>query len=230
MARRRAPQMLDEAVIDDNIERRKDSRKRKSEVTDDLTESFAKTLNILLEEKQIHQKQLAFDTGIGTGTISDYRNGKALPNAENLFKLSSYLDVDCHYLLTGIQAEHFTCSSELGLLEKAISTLEQMVKDKQFAGLKILSDLISDVKFWEAIANINYARYASANAERPMSSTLEYLVFHTKEANKIDRHPGATILEPEQMKDMNLYQASQKFSECASRIAENKKTTPKQGR
>ena len=64
--------------------------------------------------------------------------------------------------------------------------------------------------------------------DRPMSDGLEAAVLQVQMMNGIERHPGATILEPEQMRDMNLYQASQKFSECAARIAndDKKKTAP----
>lgn len=165
--------------------------------------------------------------------ITNWENGVRAPETESLIRLCNALNCDIDYLLGAIDVPRravYDVKEQTGLSDSAVHSLVVAKQQNYIAGLDILSALLSDRKFWEAIANLNYAKFAGNNLNRPMSDGLEAAVLQVKVMNGIERHPGATILEPEQMKDMNLYQASQKFSECASRIAENKKTTPKQGR
>lgn len=87
---------------------------------------FAKTLNRLMVERNVHQDDMAQSLGIATGSISAYRNGKKEPRLSMIVKIAAYLNVDCHYLMTGIQAKNYICSNELGLSEKAISRLHEV--------------------------------------------------------------------------------------------------------
>lgn len=113
MARTRVTHEVDPATIDDNAQ--------SPEIA-----IFAKTLNRLMVEKRVHQDDMAQALGIATGSISAYRNGKKEPRLSMIVKIANYLSVDCHYLMTGIQAENYVCSNELGLSEKAISRLHEV--------------------------------------------------------------------------------------------------------
>lgn len=169
--------------------------------------------------------------GIGQNTVSNWEKGITLPPLSKLIALSNIFDCDIGYLLCDYDEPTRNLADvveQTGLSGEAVKSLVMRKRQKDTAGLDILSSLLSDRKFWEAIANLNYAKFAGTNANRPMSDGLEAAVLQVKVMNGIERHPGATILEPEQMRDMNLYQASQKFSECAARIAndDKKKTAP----
>lgn len=113
MARVRTTHEVDPATIDDNAQ--------SPEIA-----IFAKTLNRLMVEKCVHQDDMAQALGIATGSISAYRNGKKEPRLSMIAKIANYLGVDCHYLMTGIQAKNYICSNELGLSEKAISRLHEV--------------------------------------------------------------------------------------------------------
>ena len=113
MARARATHEVDPATIDDNAQ--------SLEIA-----VFAKTLNRLMVEKHVHQDNMAQALGISTGSISAYRNGKKEPRLSMIVKIADYLGVDCHYLMTGIQAKNYISSNELGLSDKAISRLHEV--------------------------------------------------------------------------------------------------------
>ena len=113
MARKRATQEVDTARIENNA--------KSLEVA-----IFAKTLNTLLEDRGMHQTELAEKTGIAQATISSYRNGLQEPKMYNLIKIAECLGVDCHYLMTGIQAKNYISTSELGLSEAAIRRLKEL--------------------------------------------------------------------------------------------------------
>ena len=163
--------------------------------------------------------------------VAQWESGKKKPGTDALIRLCNALDCDMDYILGAIDVPRravYDVKEQTGLSDSAVNSLMEAKQRNYNAGLDILSALLSDRKFWEAIANLNYAKFAGTNMDRPMSDGLEAAVLQVQMMNGIERHPGATILEPEQMRDMNLYQASQKFSECAAHIANDgkKKTAP----
>ena len=163
--------------------------------------------------------------------VAQWESGKKKPGTDALIRLCNALDCDIDYILGAIDVPRravYDVKEQTGLSDSAVNSLMEAKQRNYNAGLDILSALLSDRKIWEAIANLNYAKFAGTNIDRPMSDGLEAAVLQVQMMNGIERHPGATILEPEQMRDMNLYQASQKFSECAARIAndDKKKTAP----
>ena len=184
------------------------------------------------------QKELAAKINPGTSIetaphtqVAQWESGKKKPGTDALIRLCNALDCDIDYILGAIDVPRravYDVKEQTGLSDSAVNSLMEAKQRNYNAGLDILSALLSDRKFWEAIANLNYAKFAGTNMDRPMSDGLEAAVLQVQMMNGIERHPGATILEPEQMRDMNLYQASQKFSECAARIAndDKKKTAP----
>ena len=52
-----------------------------------------------MKERNITAKQLSNDTGISTGNISDWKNGRSKPSIEKIYKLATYFDVSVDYLL-----------------------------------------------------------------------------------------------------------------------------------
>ena len=56
-------------------------------------------LFIRIAEKGLSAKIVSNDTGISTGNLSDWKNGRCLPGAANLEILADYLDCSVDYLL-----------------------------------------------------------------------------------------------------------------------------------
>lgn len=52
-----------------------------------------------IEEKGLTKSQVAKDTGISSGNISDWQSGRSMPTAIKLDTLANYLDVSVDYLL-----------------------------------------------------------------------------------------------------------------------------------
>lgn len=55
---------------------------------------FANNLVGLLEEKQMSQSQLARDSGVSTGMISDYINQRSVPGIFAIINMAYALDID----------------------------------------------------------------------------------------------------------------------------------------
>ena len=138
MARTRITHEVDNAVIDKNTQGRPEIA------------IFAKTLNHLLVEKGVHQNDLAQALGISSGSISSYRNGTKEPRLSMIVKIADYFGVDCHYLMTGIQAENATSAADLGLSEAAIQQLKAFCQMPLFNST--LNEFISSDCFRQIIA------------------------------------------------------------------------------
>lgn len=147
MARTRIAHEVDNAVIRENA--------RTPEMI-----PFAETLNALLFERQIHQDDLAKALDISTGAVSDYRNGRKEPKLSTIIKLADYLDVDCHYLMTGIHAENYTSAHELGLSNGAINALRRATNGKPDV-LKVLNTVLESYYFYHWLGIIYQCAYAA---------------------------------------------------------------------
>ena len=56
-------------------------------------------LFLRLKELKINTKKVSDDTGISTGNISEWKNGRSLPSAVKLDILADYLNCSVDYLL-----------------------------------------------------------------------------------------------------------------------------------
>ena len=52
----------------------------------------------LMKERKINGKQLAFESGMSKGIVTDWRTGRSKPSAEALIKLAEYFNVSIDYL------------------------------------------------------------------------------------------------------------------------------------
>ena len=55
----------------------------------------------LIKERGITPYRIHKETGIAQSTLSDWKNGKGTPSADNLKKIADFLYVSVDYLLTG---------------------------------------------------------------------------------------------------------------------------------
>ena len=132
--KKRVPHSVDTLVIKEKSEQHgEDSGK---------VFSFATRFNSLLESRGIDQITIAHDLKIGEGTISNYRNGVQKPGFANIVKIANYLDVDCHYLCTGVSASNRSIAEYTGLSEKAIERLHGF---HQFEDRGIHANLVAAV-------------------------------------------------------------------------------------
>ena len=92
---------------------------------------FAKTLNRTLSEKGVPQEELAAATGLSVGSISGYRHGQKDPRLSAIKAISDYLDIDAHYLITGVKVGNRSAVKKYGLSETALSRLETARNDFQ---------------------------------------------------------------------------------------------------
>ena len=150
MSRKRIPHEVDTAAIEENAQ----SPERAI---------FEKTLNALLVEKNVHQDDMARALGISTGSISSWRNGKKEPRLSMIIKIADYLGVDCHYLMTGVQAENYVCSNDLGLSAGVINWLKSITGDP--VRLEMLNAILGNKTFQAILPSVYELKKVQIAAE-----------------------------------------------------------------
>lgn len=151
MARSRIAHEVDEIVI------------AKNAAGNEQLKIFALTLNKLMYEKNVHQKSMAAALEISTGAISGYRTGKKEPKLSTIVKIADYLGVDCHYLMTGIDAGNAKSAAELGLSNAAIYNIKQATAGEK---RNTLNAVIRSPQFEKLINAIwNSAYYANQRGD-----------------------------------------------------------------
>lgn len=91
---------------------------------------FDYTIDKLLKENDLQQKDLADAIDVSAGSISKYRSGERIPKVDALTKIADYFDVSIDYLLTGVSAET-DIAINIGFNNDEYKKLEE---------LKVLSD------------------------------------------------------------------------------------------
>ena len=150
MSRKRIPHEIDTAAIEENAQ------------SPEMA-IFAKTLNALLVEKNVHQDDMARALGISTGSISSWRNGKKEPRLSMIIKIADYLGVDCHYLMTGVQAENYVCSNDLGLSAGVINWLKSITGDP--VRLEMLNAILGNKTFQAILPSVYELKKVQIAAE-----------------------------------------------------------------
>lgn len=190
MPRKRIPHGVDDAEIEKNAQCRPELI------------TFAKTLDFLLIEKSIHQEDMAQALDISTGSISSYRNGKKEPRLSMIIKIADYLGVDCHYLMTGIQAKNRVSSKELGLSEKAINA----IKESRGWGMDVLNCFLEDSDFFNLLLSIR--RLA---VEERRLKVAETTIIETAD----DRY-ARNVMKLTEKRDVRFYWAVREFERLLS--------------
>ena len=150
MSRKSIPHEVDTAAIEENAQ------------SPEMA-IFAKTLNALLVEKNVHQDDMARALGISTGSISSWRNGKKEPRLSMIIKIADYLGVDCHYLMTGVQAENYVCSNDLGLSAGVINWLKSITGDP--VRLEMLNAILGNKTFQAILPSVYELKKVQIAAE-----------------------------------------------------------------
>lgn len=71
----------------------------------------------LLDEREVTAYRVAKETGVGTATLSSWKNGKYTPKPDKMQKLADYFGVSLEYLMTG--KETFSTISSYSVHETA---------------------------------------------------------------------------------------------------------------
>jgi transcriptional regulator with XRE-family HTH domain len=80
----------------------------------------------LREDRDLKQTDVAKGTGIDQRTISNYENGKTIPDAYALVKLADFFGVSVDYLLGRVDLDLYTEKRRTALIENIQKELEEL--------------------------------------------------------------------------------------------------------
>ena len=80
----------------------------------------------LREDRDLKQTDVAKATGIDQRTISNYENGKTIPDAYALIKLADFFGVSVDYLLGRVDMDLYTEKRRTALIESIQKELEEL--------------------------------------------------------------------------------------------------------
>ena len=134
---------------------------------------FANTHNQLMEEKGIDQEKMAVDLGISVGAIHNYRHGKTEPKLSAIIEIANYLDIDCHYLLTGVKCKNHTLSKDIGLSDKNIDFLSALCSEcgSNSCQIDALNGLIGNIDILELLYLISEFKRTRERNEQNISDS-----------------------------------------------------------
>lgn len=124
-----------------------------------LAKTFGARLRKIREERFLSQRQLAEGVGIETVQISRYERGIALPGADTLLDLATFLRIGAGELLAGEEASNRTEPPihDISLLERFRDLEKLDRKDRQ-----MIIDLIDAVIASRQIEQVTARRRRSA--------------------------------------------------------------------
>lgn len=97
----------------------------------------------LMDERKINAKALSDATGISTGNISDWKNGRSKPSTEKLSVLASYFDVSTDFLLGNEQKKEPVTERDK-LVEETNELFNKLPLDKKKQALEYLRFLVEN--------------------------------------------------------------------------------------
>ncbi len=80
----------------------------------------------LREDRDLKQTDVAKGTGIDQRTISNYENGKTIPDAYALVRLADFFGVSIDYLLGRVDMDLYTEKRRNALIENIQKELEEL--------------------------------------------------------------------------------------------------------
>lgn len=116
---------VDDIEIIENIK----SAKANNDEEKNIMLTFSLRLNDLLYKKNIHQEDFCEEMRIGTGALSNYRNGKRFPELFLISKIADKLNVSVDYLLGKSDCVDYKLddmNKYLGLSEGALISLYRL--------------------------------------------------------------------------------------------------------
>lgn len=101
-----------------------------------MADTFNERLALLLQQKNMTQKDLAAKAGVTEAAVSHYLKGDRTPRASVLTRISEALDTTTDYLMSGTEVDSI---GELNFAKRLIArNVQQMSKEEKMDIINIL--------------------------------------------------------------------------------------------
>ena len=202
---------------------------------DNYHSPFPRRLRLLFDETRISQATLAEHIGVSRQAISQWANGNTTPDCYNFKKLADYFNVPPEYLYGDTDSraqENIRLANELGLSDEAIDTILAMRNMSHIhpndsgcpTKSEILSNIISNVRFWETVEYVQRAIIEFHNHEQALDrevGTIPDVLGVEEEERKDLSIGGKAIIDADKMVIFSIYQAVDAFKKIVENMPES---------
>jgi len=202
---------------------------------DNYHSPFPRRLRLLFDETRTSQAALAEHIGVSRQAISQWSNGNTTPDCYNFKKLADYFNVPLEYLYGETDSrsqENIRLVNELGLSDEAIDTILAMrnmphihPNDRDCpTKSEILSNTISNVRFWETLEYVQRAIIEYCNNEQALdreAGAIPDVLGVEEEERKNLSIGGKAIIDADKMAIFSIYQAVDEFKKIVENMPES---------
>ena len=194
---------------------------------------FPRRLRLLLDETRTSQTEVAEYVGVSRQAVSQWMNGKTIPDCYNFKKVAEFFKVPLEYLYGETDSkvnENLALAESLGLSDTSISKLQKWANDETDGALiplsQILSSIIDDADFDKFIerTGIMVHEYIEHELHREkykgFHSNEALQIWGTDEADKRARLFGLRAVKAEDLSSIYKYQALESLGRAISTISE----------
>ena len=124
---------------------------------------FPRRMRLLIDETRVSQQDIADYVGVSRQAVSQWKDGKTIPDMYNFKKIAGFFKVPFEYLYGETDSktkEYLALAESIGLSDKAITKLQEWASKKESGILalaaknEVLSDIIADADFDDFIHRI----------------------------------------------------------------------------
>lgn len=144
---------------------------------DGYNKPFAKRLRRLLQERKVTQEELAGSVGVKRQSVASWKDGKTVPDAENLLGISRHFNVSCDYLLGVSEAptpdlDLQSIHKKTGLSEESIKVLVDCYERDNANSITLTVNALLENRF--ALGAISRYLYYNLDKEAHDSNAIIY--------------------------------------------------------
>jgi transcriptional regulator with XRE-family HTH domain len=181
-------------------------------------------MRLLIDETRVSQQDIADYVGVSRQAVSQWKDGKTIPDMYNFKKIAEFFKVPMEYLYGETDSkikEYLALADSIGLSDKAISKLQAWASEKE-SGLislatktELLSDIITDADFDGFIHRIQQyiVEYIEHRLHQEDESNKEFyanekaISWTSQDADNNARIVGMRAIKAEDLSTYYKYQA-----------------------
>ena len=198
---------------------------------------FPKRLRSLFDETRVSQQEVADFVGVSRQAVSQWMNGKTIPDCYNFKKVAEFFKVPLEYLYGDTESkvkENLALVESLGLSDKVIEKLQEWAEEKWVNKLRVplcevLSNMMGDScfdRFLECIRKyiaeyLEYRLDKDEQAEDVYDDVDKNISWTDRDADNYARSVGMRVVEAKDLSTFYKYQAMEALELAVSLLPEN---------
>lgn len=204
---------------------------------DSYFQPFPRRMRLLIDETRVSQQDIADYVGVSRQAVSQWKDGKTIPDMYNFKRIAEFFKVPPEYLYGETDSrvkENLALADSIGLSDKAIAKLQAWTSEKE-SGLishatktEVLSDIIADTDFDNFIRRLQQyiVEYVEHRLHQDYEGNKEYyddqqlMSWSAQDANNYARILDLRVIKAEDLSIFYKYEAISALERVLSEMPE----------